>query len=361
MNESELTELLFRIGARCNIEQYRMLKRCSEKKDMTEWNSWHNVNPKEDIWLSGANLKNAHLEGTILWYAHLEGAILKDAHLKGANLLWGHLEGATLTNAHLEGAILILAYLRGAELILVHLEGAKLIVAHLEGAELRWAHLEGAELMWANLEGADFTAVAVDGKTIISECTIDRNTNFTGVGLDAARVEPGPKQLLQYNVRRIGWNKWYKQHRLLAPLVWFFWQMSDYGRSTRRVVGTFFILAFAFAGIYFAVPGLVDNLHETGHWFGNLVRAVYFSIVTMTTLGFGDMYAHSQSIAGHLLLILQVLLGYVLLGALITRFAVLFTAGGPAGKFADEKTIRQRLTQALRFCMKLIRRLCRRV
>jgi len=33
----------------------------------------------------------------------------------------------------------------------------------------------------------------------------------------------------------------------------------------------------------------------------------------------------------------QVILGYVLLGALVTRFAVLFTAGGPTGKFADEK------------------------
>jgi hypothetical protein len=34
---------------------------------------------------------------------------------------------------------------------------------------------------------------------------------------------------------------------------------------------------------------------------------------------------------------LQVIWGYVLLGALVTRFAVLFTAGGPAGRFADEK------------------------
>ena len=49
------------------------------------------------------------------------------------------------------------------------------------------------------------------------------------------------------------------------------------------------------------------------------------------------MYANAQSILGHLLLMIQVILGYVLLGALVTRFAVLFTAGGPAGKFADEK------------------------
>ncbi len=74
------------------------------------------------------------------------------------------------------------------------------------------------------------------------------------------------------------------------------------------------------------------------HYFGLLVvRPVYFSIVTMTTLGFGDMYANKGSIAGHVILAVQVILGYVLLGALVTRFAVLFTAGGPAGRFSKEK------------------------
>ena len=74
------------------------------------------------------------------------------------------------------------------------------------------------------------------------------------------------------------------------------------------------------------------------HWFGLLVaRPVYFSIVTMTTLGFGDMYANKGSIAGHVILAVQVILGYVLLGALVTRFAVLFTAGGPAGRFSKGK------------------------
>jgi len=72
------------------------------------------------------------------------------------------------------------------------------------------------------------------------------------------------------------------------------------------------------------------------------LRTLYFSIVTMTTLGFGDMYAKSQSFFGHLLLMVQVLLGYVLLAALVTRFAVLFTGGGPAGHFpAEEKSEEQ--------------------
>ncbi len=338
MSESELRELFFRIGARCNIEQYDMLKRCSEKKDITEWNKWRMANHEEKIWLQGANLSGAHLEGVKFWQAHLEGAHLMSAHLEGAKFWVAHLEGTILKYARLEGAILSSAHLKNAELLQAHLEGAGLWYACLAGANFGQAHLEGANLVGTHLEGAEFEAAIVDGSTLIWGSQIDRKTDFTIVGLDAARIEPGLKQLLQYNIRLKGWKEWYKDHRLLTPLVWLFWQMSDYGRSTGRVIGTFFVLAFAFAGIYFAVPGLVENLHVTGHWWGDLVRAVYFSIVTMTTLGFGDMYAHPQSIAGHLLLMFQVLLGYVLLGALITRFAVLFTAGGPAGKFAKKKT-----------------------
>ena len=69
-----------------------------------------------------------------------------------------------------------------------------------------------------------------------------------------------------------------------------------------------------------------------------LWHALYFSVVTMTTLGFGDIAANPDSWDGQALLMFQVILGYVLLGALVTRFAVLFTAGGPAGRFPREST-----------------------
>ncbi len=130
-------------------------------------------------------------------------------------------------------------------------------------------------------------------------------------------------------------------------LVRLFWLVSDYGKSTWRIILTFFILALLFAGVYYytgtkdANNCIVSNLFttEAGQVSPNMVpfRAVYFSIVTMTTLGFGDMYAHFDSFWGHLLLMAQVLLGYILLAALVTRFAVLFTAGGPSSKFPKIK------------------------
>ena len=399
------------IGMHCNIEQYHMLKRCSDEKDIAEWNEWREANPDEEIWLCGADLAGAdgkgadlqggnatanligvephaaahahapttnsaitrtnsellapqssHLERKRYWNrrisahranVHLEGAVLEGAELELANLRGAHLEGANLTVAHIEIALLQSAHLTGSQLIGAHLEGAILEEAHLEdarldgailqkailhnailqGAHLTGVHIEGANLLEAHLEGADFEAAAVDGDTMLWHCPADKNTYFTGVGLDAARVEPGLKQLLKDNVREKRWKEWYTNCRWrdkpLVPLVWFFWLFSGYGRSTKRIIGWFFGLALAFGGVYHIGPSLVETNHGVGA-ITNFWHAFYFSVVTMTTLGFGDIHANPDSWLGQTVLMAQVILGYVLLGALVTRFAILFSGEGPA-------------------------------
>ena len=53
----------------------------------------------------------------------------------------------------------------------------------------------------------------------------------------------------------------------------------------------------------------------------------------MTTLGFGDMHAAKSGdwpgYVGYLLLSIQVIIGYVILGALITRLGIRFTSEAP--------------------------------
>lgn len=291
----------------CNPQQLDLLIKCTEKRDASEWNKWREENREEEIWLQGANLEDAHLEKANFSYAHLEGAILYN----------------------------------------VHLERAEFFETHLEGANLMLAYLEGVVFMLAHLEGADFTECSVDGLTLFSGCIVDRKTDFRGVGLDSCRIDDPTKYLLEYNKRRMNCEDWYKENpRLARSAKTFFW-ISDYGRSTSRIIYTFFALAVIFANIYYhwgriAPPGIVGNLFVDGNgvvvsWWLVPLRTLYFSIVTMTTLGFGDMFANSQSIWGHILLMLQVLLGYVLLGALVTRFAVLFHYGLIPGKFKEEQ------------------------
>jgi hypothetical protein len=340
---------LLKKGLRCDLDQYEMLKRCSDKKDMTEWNEWREKDIHAEIWLQEAPLEGAYLKEVWLFGAHLEGARLRCAHM----------ERAQLENTHLEGADLFDTNLEGSDLRFASLGSANIEYACLEAADFTRSSLKGANLTLAILRGADFTASIVDGSTLLWDCFVDRKTDFRGVGLDNIQIDPGTKQLLEYNIRRMNWEEWYKKGGLWRNIlkrifVWPFWLISDYGRSTWRIIFTFFGLALFFAAIYFNMafwfpPGIVSNLELEPHlplWhYGVLafIRPIYFSIVTMTTLGFGDMYANAQSIWGHILLTFQVILGYVLLGALVTRFAVLFTAGGPAGKFADEKEKTQKI------------------
>jgi len=68
-------------------------------------------------------------------------------------------------------------------------------------------------------------------------------------------------------------------------------------------------------------------------------------ILRSTTMENGRIwgwYAKDESVLGHVLLCFQVLLGYIMLGALITRLAILFQVEGPSGDFmkiskTDEK------------------------
>jgi hypothetical protein len=295
-----------------NEEQYQMLKRCSQVKNIDAWNTWREQNPHIQISMQGADLSGCFLE-----YANLDGVKLFNANLQGTSL-----KGASLRSAHLNGVI-----------------------------------VDG---------GTNFWKVQVNKYSLKTQKEW-KFTDFSGVGLENAIIDPSTKQLIDYNIRRKYWHKWATQedwtqivkdgniprHGLQSGLRFvlyhaFFW-VSDYGLSTKRILGVFFGLATIFALIYFATavfdsPGIIENLSQIEQCSERihldysmiLIRSFYFSIVTMTTLGFGDMYASANSCWGHILLMVQVLIGYVLLGALVTRFAILFTQGGPAGEFSTD-------------------------
>jgi hypothetical protein len=361
MEETENSQKPNNEGLRFSQEQYNMLIRCSKKHDLKEWNEWRRNN-LEDILLEGADLNHEFLEHAQLCYYSAPKTI--NVYLNGAKFF-----ASGMRKANLSGA-----YLRNADFGFTDLRGASLLLAHLEGAQFMGTHLQSARLECA----------IVDEETFFYEdCEIDRNSNFIGVGIDNARIYPSLKQLIEYNNRRLNWIKWYahrskipkvsifrtflkkilqkekneEQDEILSKIMdtWriiytspirLFWLMSDYGRSTWRIIISFFSLAFLFALVYYLCgfvcsKSIISNLlvGDEGLVPSKLVfiRSLYFSVVTMTTLGFGDMHANCQSPGGHILLMIQVMLGYIILAALVTRFAVLFTAGGPSAKFPKRK------------------------
>ncbi len=357
-----------------NQKQYDMLKRCSDKKDMTEWNDWRVDNPNEDILLKGARFYNSFLEGVFLATdviegyhvkVHLENTNFNSAKLRQANLSGALLNGSDFRYAHLQGAQFIKSHIKDsrfrnsqcsdANFFHATLENTRFTSASLERARFNYSNLRNSNFLdarlqdtifyKAELQGANLRTALTTNVTSFWEIKIDKKTNFSGVGLGAIRIHPGTKQLLEYNIRRRNWEDWYKQCKWYKPWQWpvrnilvrIFWLMSDYGRSILRIAISFFLLAFLFALVYWKCPAFIAfNGKAEIENFQNFWHALYFSVVTMTTLGFGDIAANQYNGGGKILLMIQVLLGYVMLGALVTRFAVLFTAGGPAGKFSDE-------------------------
>jgi len=182
--------------------QYDMLKRCSEKKDMTEWNEWRKKHPDEDILLEGANLQRFYLE-----WAYLNTGTVVDDNTNKRYELSGEV--------HLENANFISADLKHTRLISAHLEGAKFSKlfdrANLQEASLGSAYLQGTRFDEALLGGADFRLAVVDGSTSFWKCKVNKHrgkkigTNFEGVALGNVRIDARTKQLLEYNIRRKNW------------------------------------------------------------------------------------------------------------------------------------------------------------
>lgn len=378
-------------GACIDDELYRLLRRCAQAGDMGPWTRLRQAQPQRlvllegadlaacrlggaDLYgarLAGADLSEAHLDGAdlsntrlggaVLWHARLPGARLVGARLDGANLRGANLADADLSQARLDGADLSRARLSrarlsgatldGAQLADARLDGAALTSVRLVGAEARRCDLSGADLSGADLRGADLSFAVVNGATLLADCAVDRRTDFSGVGLGAARVSPGLRQLLDCAVRRKRWIAYCRRGPLPARIVKpiacrTFWWLSDYGLSTWRIVASFFALAVAFATVYWAYPQCV-RVEAGGDQMGFLY-AVYLSVVTMTTLGFGEVHADPVCVAGQVLLAAQVVMGYVLLAAAAARLVIMFTAGGPAEAFApNDEALWHRVARGL--------------
>ena len=315
---------------RFDEEQYDLLMMCSKKHDFREWEKNRRKLRRKPIPLEGANLFYVFKKGNINYVI--------GAYFEGVNLVNANLKGAQMPGANLKRAIMILADLTGADL-----SGGEpdfsadsyLGVTNLNGARLSGANISGAIISNADLRHAIFRNAKVDKSTIISICYTDDKTIFSNVDLSVARVTQQFKLTMEANERRLWWkNSYYSRKRPFSTaFAWLFWLLSDYGRSTWRIIISFFVSALIFTVIYASKPSMIYELiPKEGESVWLPLRAFYFSVVTMTTLGFGDMHAAQDSIDGHIWLMLHVIIGYVLLGALIVRIGTLFTSVPPEHK-----------------------------
>lgn len=282
---------LFRDGAACMEHPHPDSELCF----------WHDPKADKSAPEIKGMIEEKHQRGETLEGVILDGAQLENVRLSRANLHNAQLKWANLKSAHLFGADLAHATLFKAAL-----QGANLKEAKLDGAELLGATFEETRLPLSGFGGRDGYTVKneIEGE----ECekrgeieqahekyfeaeeiyrAIKRNLKNSGMAFEAGEyffkeMEVSRKQMPFYSFSRF-WSK-------VMSLS------TGYGEKPYRIISfslEFIVLCamiFSFIGIH----------HASGHFFqfsssasfaenlAVLYDALYFSVVTFTTLGYGD-------------------------------------------------------------------------
>ncbi len=275
--------------------------------------------------LSGADLTEARLVGTCL-----RDAVLVEAKLENAQLLGADLTGADLTNAaafsvmfgqsNLTDAVLFHATLNDATFAHADLTGADLRTANLEEARLREATLVRTDLSRAEMKGADLTRANVDHAifrdTDLSRSRVKAVTGYSTadwIGIDILDADFAGAYMVRRTIMDQNYLYEFRHKNRLNSYIYKLWSItSDCGRSFTRwamwttAIAALFAVAYSFVAIDYGD-------YETS------LSPLYYSVVTMTTLGYGD--AIPASTAAQIVAMIQVVIGYVMLGGVLSIFA----------------------------------------
>lgn len=186
--------------------------------------------------------------------------------------------------------------------------------------------------------GAKFAAVAsfrdvqytvnTIRQSIISKFT-KNSKNPTEFYLDSQHVDEVANPFFK---RYVADQQFIRAFNKANPMLARLWRWSsDYGRNLGLWAFWSLFFAFLFAIAYMPFPSWLPawipdwspQFHQaTGKYSGEPLtfwNSFYFSIVTFTTLGFGDVVADNAT--ARLLVTLEVIFGYLMLGGLISIFA----------------------------------------
>ncbi|MFT5580038.1 MAG: hypothetical protein ACI9WS_002798, partial [Paraglaciecola psychrophila] len=213
----------------------------------------------------------------------------------------------------LQGADLYRANVANAHLFSADLSGAVLMKANFSGANLQSANLENANLLGIKLEGAKLHNIhwgdrMVQERQAIAEEKNGRRQHAAALYLEAEETYRN----LRINLERSGLFERagdffhremvmrrkqmtaFSSQRTMSYLVDMF---CGYGEKPLRVV--LFSLAFIVfcAGCYYLTAGIIYQGQELGlnirlslmENLRHFMACLYFSVVTFTTLGYGDM------------------------------------------------------------------------
>jgi len=378
-------------------EQYQLLLKCSAQMDITDWNNWRLDNPDVTVWLQGpaANFDKCNIKGANLRNAHLEGATFRRANCSKVDFYRARLEDTSFWNAQCVYAdfwqsrcVSTLFY--GADCYCANFSDA-----HIEDSSFSHSNCKGARFSHSAIDQeSKFLAICIDDSTDFT------TSGFTDANTDPgtmSKVQQNIRRFYWESWKRKEWVETKRISRMLFKLnlkilrsyknvrknigclfdgvmskmhdsrllkdnpevlilismtlncilaaqrllsisfVSFFWHISDYGYSTKRIVFWFSAFILFFASIYTLFPSML-SIGNTPLDEVSFIQMVAYSTSTMITLGFGNINVGLLETSGELIepngfgmlvVTTNLLVGYFMLGVFVTRLAVLFQTMAP--------------------------------
>lgn len=376
---------------------YEFLEKCVNDKNSGEWNTYRRKNRKLEISLNGLKFQKWDVDSFNFKGITFQGADFSESTFSNCMFDQCRMDelqafGVTFTNCsfvstNLQNGNYVTSVFRDCDMRYADFSKGRIHQSKMEsckaengffknmsiydtslgGSVFANADFSSTEIRNVDIYGSNFTAITVDGATVIWDCYYDRDTNFTGVGLNSCRVEPVLMSSFQCNIRRIWWKDWYADKldttheyfkefvnhplkrlgRMLVGIGFFimtwvvklFWWITDYGSSTIRLILVFIATATFFATMYTVFPHITNDaiLNYSNDHLLVFSRSVYFSVIIMTGLGFGEIAASSTIFMGHIIILIQSLIGYILLGAFLVRIGILFQGEFPVAPVRKRK------------------------
>lgn len=221
-----------------------------------------------------------------------EMAVLSSIHFEGANLKHCNFVDGKIFNCNFEHANLSHADFHNSSINDCCFEEANLNGLSLNGSKLINCALSNAEIRDVNLDSTIVDEKTHFGKTLKTES----EKNFHAAFIEYKQIKEMYKNSSLHNQADFYHYKEMvakrKTAKLSSPGRWLNYFFGDlickYGTSYNRVFLWSLITVFAFAGLH----AVYDSLAVAGVLVkATFADAIYFSLVTFTTLGYGDFHA----------------------------------------------------------------------
>jgi len=280
--------------------------------------------------LSGVDLSGADLTGAKLNNADLTGAILHGSRISGATFLGATLVDVDASNAEAHGITAAGVDASGASFAGADLSGSSLTKATLTRADLRGARLAECRLRDADLSGvdgfrADLTGTDLEGADVdkatfrdsdMSRAHVRGLRNYDSadwIGTTLRDIDYTGAYLIRRHMVDQNYLHEFSSQSPLHRWIYLAWKItSNCGRSFARWATLTFTLAALYSFAYLAVDIDYGAYHTP-------LSPLYYSLVTMTTLGYGDVLPASGP--AQIVALAEVVTGYFMLGGLLGIFA----------------------------------------